>query len=81
MGWIKLPVAASTRIPPTKGAVHEKETSTKVRAIKNAPIKPPLSTCLSDLLVIEEGKTSSNIPKNEAAKKVKSKKNIVLVIQ
>ena len=37
VGFRTSPVAASTRIPPTKGAVHEKETRTRVNAMKKAP--------------------------------------------
>ena len=70
------PRAASTKTVPTMGAVQEKETNTKVKAIKNAPIYPPLSACLSDLLTSQEGSTISNAPKKEAAKIIKTiKKN------
>jgi len=44
-GMMILPVDASTNIPPTKGAVQENETNTNVKAIKKAPIIPPLSAC------------------------------------
>src|SRR3972149_3948091 len=74
-GLITSPVAASTNNPPTRGAVHEKDTNTSVSAMKKEPIYPPLSACLSDLLTIHDGKTISNIPKKEAAKIVNSVKN------
>ena len=70
------PRAASTNTVPTIGAVQEKETKTKVNAIKKAPIYPPLSACASDLFTSQEGSTISNAPKKEAAKIIKmTKKN------
>jgi hypothetical protein len=81
IGLSMLPVEASTRIPPMNGAVQENETSTRVSAIKKVPINPPLSTCLSDLFVREDGRTISNMPKKEAAKAANNRKKIILVIQ
>ena len=78
MGSIHAPVAAFTKIAPTNGPVQEKETRTKVKAIKNAPVYPPLSAFASDLLIIQLGKTISNIPKKEAAKMTKIRKNKTL---
>ena len=53
---------------PTIGPVHENETRTRVRAIKNIPKSPPLSAPLSDLFTKEVGSMISNAPKNDAAK-------------
>ncbi len=66
---------------PTIGPVQEKETNTKVNAIKKEPSTPPLSTFESDLLIIHEGITISKAPKKEAAKTMKIKKNKMLGIQ
>ena len=70
------PLAASTSTVPTIGAVQEKDTNTKVKAMKKAPTYPPLSACASDLFTIQEGNTISKAPKKEAAKIIKiTKKN------
>ena len=61
---------------PTIGPVHENETSTSVRAIKNTPIRPPLSDLESDLFTNQLGMVISNAPKNDAANTMKIMKNI-----
>src|SRR6056297_1036565 len=75
------PAAAFTSNAPTMGPVQLNETITKVKAIKNEARNPPLSTCRSDLFANPEGKTISNIPKNEAANAINNAKKIVLGIQ
>ena len=65
------PRAASTSTVPTIGAVQEKDTNTKVNAMKKAPIYPPLSAWASDLFTNQEGNTISNAPKKDAAKIMK----------
>ena len=55
-------VAASTRSVPTIGPVQEKETKASVNAMKNIPIKPPLSDAESALLIQEFGSVISKAP-------------------
>ena len=62
------PPNASTIIVPTIGPVHEKETSTSVRAIKKIPKSPPPSAFLFILLRNLLGILISKYPKNEIAK-------------
>ncbi len=81
IGLITSPSADNTNILPTIGAVQENDTKTKVKAIKNDPKKPPLSTCLSALLTIQLGNTISNIPKKDAAKTINIKKKKIFGIQ
>ncbi len=81
IGFRASPPADSTSNAPTIGPVHEKDTSTNVNAIKKAPIYPPLSACLSDVFTHLPGRTSSNIPRNEAAKTMKRIKKIRFGIQ
>ena len=59
---------ASMSNPPTMGPVQEKETTTKVAAIKNPPINPPRSARLSRAFTRPEGRVSSNIPRKERGK-------------
>ncbi len=66
---------------PAKGPVQEKETKTRVKAIKNTPIKPPLSDFASTEFTKPEGRTISNAPKNEIPKKIKMTKNNKFGIQ
>jgi hypothetical protein len=63
------------------GPVHEKETTTKVSAIKKIPIKLPVLALLSALFPHELGRDISNAPKNEIPKIKKIRKNIRLAIQ
>ena len=63
---------------PTIGPVQEKETSTKVKAMKKTPTKPPLSALLSLLLMSQLGIVISKAPKNEAAKTMKTRKKMIL---
>src|SRR5574344_407251 len=69
-------VAASTNKVPIMGPVQEKDTSTKVNAIKKMLSMPVvLSACWSILLVQDAGKTMSKAPKKEMAKKTNRAKN------
>ena len=71
----KLPlVAKSTSRKPMMGPVHEKDTSTSVKAIRKMDSKPLvllalLSTALDHLL----GNLISNMPKNDRAKTTSSR--------
>ena len=56
------------------GPVHEKETSTKVKAMNIEPSIPPRSSLAVDLLTNQYGITISKAPKNEAANSIKMKK-------
>ena len=69
------------KIAPTIGPVQENDTNTKVKAIKKAPISPPLSSFETDLLTIQLGIVISNIPKKDAANTIKIKKKNTLGIQ
>ena len=54
--------APETALPnklPKIGPVHEKETITKVKAMKKIPITPPVSSALEDLLAIQLGSVIS----------------------
>ena len=66
---------------PTIGPVHEKETSTSVRAMKKSPARPPRSALRSLLFTSQLGMVISNAPKNEAAKTMNTRKNITLGTQ
>lgn len=69
--------AASTSNVPIIGPVQENETTARLKAMKNNPIRPPLSDLESILLTNELGSVISNAPKKEAAKttsKIKKKK-------
>src|ERR1035437_4096459 len=81
MGMITLPPAEATSMAPTIGPVQEKETKTRVKAMKKAPANPPLSACLSALLIIQLGRVISNNPKKEKAKKRKIRKKKTFGIQ
>lgn len=59
---------------PTKGPVQEKETMTKVNAIKKIPINPPLPAFSSALLAQLLGRVNSKAPKKEIAKTKKMAK-------
>ena len=61
---------------PTMGPVHENDTSTSVRAMKNMPARPFLSDFESLSFTSFSGSTISNAPKNEAAKIMKTAKKI-----
>ena len=70
------PLLASTAMPPIKADVHEKDTITKVSAIKKIPVKLLVLAFESTLFVQEEGSVSSNAPRKEKAKSRKiAKKN------
>ena len=58
----------STSKLPIKGAVHEKETKTRVRAIKKMPEKLLVPAFESALFVQEDGRVISNAPKNDIPK-------------
>ncbi len=70
--------AAATNAVPTIGPVHENETIAKASAIKNIPIKPPLSACESTFVPQLLGKIISKAPKKETAKTINNKKKIIL---
>ena len=71
-----LPAVDSTKTEPTIGPVQEKLTKTKTNAKKKTPIKPPLSPRFSALLIILDGITISNMPRNESANTKNIIKNI-----
>ena len=50
MGFSREPPTEFRATAPAMGRVHEKDTSTKVRAMKKIPIKPPVFSILADLL-------------------------------
>src|SRR5882672_9123548 len=68
IGFKNSPPADETKMLPTSGPVHENETSTKVNAMKNTPINPPLSACWSTLLMKELGNVISNNPRKDKPK-------------
>ena len=78
MGFSTSPPAELTSILPTIGPVQENETNTSVNAIKNIPIRPPLSDFLSMLLTNELGKVMSKSPKKDKAKTTNTVKKIKL---
>ena len=72
-------VAAWTRSVPIIGPVQEKETNTRVNDMKKILMIPVVaSALLSNLLVHEAGKTSSNAPKKETAKMTNKRKKMML---
>src|SRR5690606_23469281 len=73
-------VAACTSKVPIIGPVQEKDTTANVAAMKNRPIKPPLSALLSNLLASEVGRVISNAPKKENANTTKRTKKAKLKI-
>ena len=75
------PFAASTRSAPIIGPVHENETITVVKPMKNAARIPPLSTFESALVTQLFGRRISNAPKKEIAKTINNTKNMVFGIQ
>ena len=80
VGPTQLPlVAASTNSRPTMGAVQEKLTSTRVKAMRKMESRPVvLEALLSTLLPHEEGSVSSNHPKKLTAKTTSSRKKNTL---
>ena len=74
IGLSNAPPAELIRIEPTMGPVQEKETKTKVKAIKKMPVIPPLSDFSSILFTKLLGKVNSNIPKKAMAKKINTRK-------
>ena len=75
------PLAASTRRAPIIGPVHEKETTTVVKPMKNDASMPPLSTCESARVTQLFGSRISKAPKKEIAKTTNNTKNKVFGIQ
>ncbi len=73
IGFIATPFADWTNIPPIKGPIQEKETRTKVRAIKKIPTEPFWSDCLSIRLIKPGGKEISKKPRRENPNKIKRK--------
>ena len=79
-GPIMLPwLAASTSRVPMMGPVQEKETMTRVDAMKKMLNKPVVfSALLSILLLQESGSLISNAPKKEMANTTSNKKKMIL---
>ena len=72
-------VAACTRSKPTTGAVQEKDTNERVKAIKKIESKPVVAAALLSIaLPHEEGKLSSNQPKKLNANTTNIKKKNML---
>ena len=71
--------AASTRRVPIIGPVQEKDTSTRVKAMKNMLTRPEVvSALLSMALAQRDGSFISNAPKNDIANTTRSRKKIIL---
>ncbi len=78
MGCQKLPPDMELiRTLPTMGPVQEKETSTRVSAMKKMPPRPPLSDLVSVLFTSLLGIVMSNAPKNEAANIMNTMKKMI----
>ena len=61
---------------PIIGPVHEKDTSTRVKAINRILMNPAVESALASSFVDhEDGKVISNAPKNETAKTTSKPKN------
>ena len=69
-------VANSTNAALIMGPVHENDTSTVVKAMKNGAIRPPLSAWASEALTHFSGILISNSPKKESEKMKKITKKI-----
>ena len=78
IGLTIAPPADSTKILPTIGPVHEKETIARVSAIRKIPIMPPRSLPLLSAVLHEEGSVISNMPKKESANTKMSANNAIL---
>src|SRR6187549_4033805 len=78
IGFRNSPPAEETKMLPTSGPVHEKDTSTKVKAIKNTPANPPFSAWVSILLINVPGNVISNSPKKDKPKTTNTAKKIKL---
>ena len=59
IGTLVEPVTALPSKLPKIGPVHEKDTITRVNAMKKIPIKPPASSAFEDLFAMELGKVMS----------------------
>lgn len=71
--------AASTRSVPIMGPVHEKETRTRVNAMKKMLSTPEVDSALPSAALLHlEGNLMSKAPKNEMAKRTRRAKNIRL---
>ena len=68
----------STNKFPMKGAVHEKDTSTRVSAIKKMPEKLRVLAFESTLFVQEAGRVISKAPKNDIPKTRNSRNTNIL---
>ena len=72
-------VAACTSSVPMMGPVQEKETRDRVKAMKKMLSRPEAESAFwSILLVHDAGRTSSNAPKKEMAKKTSRRKKAIL---
>ena len=74
-------MAARTSKLPMMGPVHEKETTTRVSAIKKIPIKLPVPALLSALVDQEAGNAISNAPRKEIPNTKKTAKKTRFAIQ
>ena len=63
------------KIPPTNGPIQEKDTKTKVRAIKKMPTNPPWLDFLSIEFTSFDGKFISKKPKREKPNTINKIKN------
>ena len=81
IGFKNAPWEAAIRMDPARGPVQENETNTSVKAIKNTPIKPPLSDFASTVFTKFDGNTISNAPKNEIPNKINMVKKSIFGIQ
>ena len=78
MGFRVSPPADDTRMLPTKGPVQEKDTSTRVKAMKKTPYQPPLSAWASALFTRLLGSVISNMPRKDMPKSRNTRKNNTL---
>ena len=81
IGFKNAPWEAAIKMDPASGPVQEKETNTRVKAIKNTPMNPPLSDFASTVFTKFDGNTISNAPKNEIPNKINIVKKSIFGIQ
>ncbi len=74
-----LVAAASTSSVPMMGPVHEKDTSTSVKAMKKRESRPVVESTFSSILLVHlEGSVSSNPPRKEMANTTSRRKKMML---
>ena len=72
-------VETSTRRKPIIGPVHEKDTSTRVNAMRNILKRPDVLLAFSSTLFVQEdGNVSSNPPRNDAPNTTSIRKKNIL---